>query len=86
MSCIASDISSEIIPLRLLMPGQTARVHSVVGQREQVRRLEELGFRSGTDLELISHGSPCIVRLAGNRLCIRDCQLLQVMVSPRRSA
>lgn len=68
------------------MPGQKARVHSVLGRHEQVRRLEELGFRIGTDLELISHGSPCIVRLDGSRLCIRDGQLLQVMVSPRQSA
>ncbi len=86
MSCIVSDVSNEVIPLRLLMPGQMARVHSVVGCCDQVRRLEELGFRSGTDLELISHGSPCIVRLDGSRLCIRDSQLLQVMVALRQSA
>ena len=83
---VASKVSDEILPLRSLRPGQSASVHSVLGHREQVRRLEELGFRSGVPLEVICHGSPCIVVLAGCKLCIRDNQSLRVMVALRKSA
>ncbi len=78
------------IPLSTLHPGQSALVHQVVGHANQVRRLEEMGIRSGVKVEVVRKGSPCIVRLggdpqkkaqAGSKLCFRDGELLQVMVS-----
>ena len=81
----------DFIPLSALCPGQSAEVHQVVGQTEQVRRLEELGLRHGVQLEMVRHGTPCIVRIGGqaqsrrfggNKLCFRQSDLLQVMVTP----
>jgi len=81
----------EIVPLSTLYPGQSAEVRQVVGQSEQVRRLEELGLRHGVQLEMVRHGTPCIVRIGGqsqsgscgdSKLCFRQSDLLQVMVTP----
>jgi ferrous iron transport protein A len=74
------------IPLSALSPGEVAEIHQVVGTAENVRRLEELGLRSGAVLEMVRGGSPCIVRIGGSRLCIRGDELLRVMVAPRKSA
>ena len=74
------------IPLTALRPGEVAEIWQVVGPAEYVRRLEELGLRSGATLEVIRGGSPCIVRVGGSKLCIRDDELLRVMVAPRKTA
>jgi ferrous iron transport protein A len=76
----------DLIPLRALLPGQSAEVRQVVGQAEQVRRLHELGLRDGTHLEMVRSGTPCIVRLGTGTLCFRDVEALQVLVMPRVSA
>ncbi len=81
----------DLIPLSTLCPGQSAEVCQVVGQRDQVRRLEELGLRHGVQLEMVRHGTPCIIRVGGqsqsdhfggSKLCFRQSDLLQVMVTP----
>ncbi len=74
---------NNLIPLCTLPPGQQAEVHTVLGQTSHVRRLDELGIRDGAQLEMVRHGSPCIVQLDGSKLCFRDGELLQVMVSPK---
>lgn len=74
----------DLVPLNLLSPGQMACVDQVLGQPEQVHRLQELGLRGGTTIEMVQNGSPCIVRLAGHKLCFRADELLSVLV--RRSA
>ena len=72
----------DLIPLNLLSPGQSANVGQVVGQPEQVHRLEELGLRNGAMIEMVQSGSPCIIRLAGQslKLCFRADELLRVLV------
>jgi ferrous iron transport protein A len=60
--------------------GQRATLADIVGQPEQVQRLKELGFHQGVNLEMVRSGSPCIVRLGGNKLCIRGNELLNVLV------
>lgn len=72
----------DLIPLRYLAPGQVALVDRICGQPEAVHRLEELGLRSGTEIEMVQSGSPCIIRVAGSKLCFRDCDLLSVLVRP----
>jgi ferrous iron transport protein A len=81
----------ELIPLSTLCPGQSAEIRQVVGQLDQVRRLEELGLRHGVQLEMVRHGTPCIIRIGGqsqhgsfgsSKLCFRQSDLLQVMVTP----
>jgi ferrous iron transport protein A len=75
-----------LIPLRALLPGQSAEVRQIIGQAEQIRRLHELGLRDGTQLEMVRSGTPCIVRLGSSTLCFRDVEALQVLVMPRMSA
>ena len=72
----------ELIPLRLLTPGQRAEVEQLVGDPHQVHRLEELGLRSGAVVEMVRAGSPCIIRLAGHKLCFRHNETLNVLVRP----
>ena len=76
----------ELIPLSTLRAGQVAEIRQIVGQPEHVRRLEELGLRDGVRLEMIRSGSPCIVRVAGTKLCFRDGEMLSVIVATRMSA
>ena len=71
-----------LIPLHLLEPGQIGTVSQLVGQTDQVHRLEELGLRSGTEVEMVQPGVPCIIRLSGHKLCFRDCGALSVLVQP----
>ncbi len=74
----------DVIPLNLLTPGQSAEVDQIVGQPDHVHRLQELGLRGGTPIEMVQGGSPCIIRLAGHKLCFRADELLSVLV--RRGA
>ena len=72
----------DAIPLQQLAPGQAAFIEQVCGCAEQVRRLAELGVRGGVEIEMVQSGSPCIIRLAGSKLCFRDCDVLSVLVRP----
>ena len=72
----------ELIPLNLLGAGCTALVGQLLGHPEQVHRLEELGLRGGAQVEMLQTGSPCIIRLAGHKLCFRADELLRVLVRP----
>lgn len=76
----------QVIPLSALRPGDVAEICQIIGQADQVRRLQELGLRDGARLEMVRSGSPCIVRLGGSRLCLRDVRSLRVLVTPRMSA
>lgn len=75
-----------MIPISALRRGEVAEIAQLIGSAEQVRRLEELGLRDGTRLEIIRAGSPCIVRVAGTTLCFREDELLRVLVRPRKTA
>jgi len=73
-------------PITALRRGEVAEIAQLIGSPEHIRRLEELGLRGGTRLEIIRAGSPCIVRIGGTTLCFRDDELLRVLVSPRKTA
>jgi len=74
----------ELIPLNLLRAGEMAHVGQVTGRPEQVHRLEELGLRGGEQIEMLQAGTPCIIRLGGQRqLCFRADDLLRVLVRPK---
>jgi len=75
-----------LIPLNLLPPGHSARISQLVGAPSETHRLEELGLRSGAVIEMVQSGSPCIIRLNGHKLCFRDCDVFQVLVSPGDAA
>ena len=76
----------ELVPISLLNAGQVVEVRQIVGRPEQVRRLEELGLRSGVVLELVRGGTPCIVRVGATKLCFRDGEMCSVLVAARMSA
>ena len=70
------------IPLHLLAPGQIGHIDQLLGCPDHVQRLEELGLRRGSAVEMVKSGSPCIVKLSGSKLCFRDSDLLSVLVRP----
>jgi Fe2+ transport system protein FeoA len=70
----------DLLPLHLLPAGSLARIDQLLGGADEVQRLEELGMRVGTPVEMIQSGSPCIVRLDGTKLCFRDNEAFQVLV------
>jgi len=70
----------ELIPLNRLRAGQFAEVSRIVGPVEHVHRLEEFGLMSGTTLQMFRSGTPCIVRLAGGKVCLRADRLVNVLV------
>ena len=73
-------ILDELIPLNLLRPGQSAKVDQFVGQDDQVHRLQEMGLRVGTTIEMVQPGSPCIVRVGERKLSFREGDVFQVLV------
>ena len=68
---VGSLMQNRPIPLEHLQRGQTACISRVAGHPDHVLRLEEFGLRGGARIEMFRPGSPCIVRLAGNKLCLR---------------
>jgi ferrous iron transport protein A len=70
------------IPLKLLATGNCARIARILGDPDHVHRLEEFGLRGGTRIQMFRRGNPCIIRLAGHKVCLRADDLLDVLVEP----
>lgn len=70
----------DLMPLDQMPPGRCATIVRLSGCPDHVRRLEEIGLRRGTTVQIVRSGRPCIVRVNGNRLCIRCCELMHVWV------
>jgi ferrous iron transport protein A len=71
-----------LVPLNRLRTGETALVAEVLGRADQVQRIKELGLCDGTQISMVRSGSPCIIRIGGQTLCIRANDLLNVLVEP----
>ena len=76
----------DLIPLPHLANGTKARVGQLVGQPDQLHRLEEMGLRDGTTIEMLRSGSPCIIRLADSKLCFRPNEAMGVLVRIDRAS
>ncbi|MDG2105891.1 MAG: FeoA family protein [Pirellulaceae bacterium] len=78
----------EIIPLKLLRPGSKAAIDTIDGQPDEVQRMEELGLQQGSEIEVLQHGCPCIVRCRGVKYCLRgnDCHCVWVRVNSYHDA
>lgn len=76
----------DLIPLAHLASGTKARVGQLVGQPDQLQRLQELGLRDGTTIEMLRGGSPCIIRLADSKLCFRSNEAMGVLVRVDRAS
>ena len=72
----------DLIPLERLAAGQVARVDQLLGSADDLHRLQEMGLQPGVTVEMVQPGSPCIVRIGGSKLCLRDANLFQVLVQP----
>jgi Fe2+ transport system protein FeoA len=72
-----------LIPLHHLAPGQSAIIRELMGKPDDVKRLEELGLRTGECVEMVDSGAPCIIRVAGSKLCFRGAEAFQILVAPQ---
>jgi ferrous iron transport protein A len=73
-------------PLNLLEAGQRACIDQLVGRPDEIHRLEELGMRVGTPVEMVQSGATCIVNLAGTRLAFRGAEAFRVLVRAGEAA
>ena len=62
---------SQILPMQLLTPGETGCVLEVDGEQNMVRRLDEMGLRSGVEVRMVQPGRPCIIAFDHQRLSFR---------------
>ena len=60
----------DLVPLQMLPVGTRGQIAQLLGQSDEVHRLEELGLRVGIGVEVVQDGSPCIVKLDGSIGCI----------------
>lgn len=72
-----------LIPLHLLNPGDSGRIALLHGDPGEVLRLQELGLCQGATVGMVRSGSPCILRLGEQTLCLRTDGPLQVLVEPQ---
>lgn len=70
----------DLVPLQLLPCGSFGWIEQLMGRAEEVHRLEELGIRKGSRVEMVQSGSPCIVKLDGGKFCFRDADVAHVLV------
>ncbi len=70
----------KLIPLDALAQGRAAKIGRLEGCPKQVKRLEEMGMRCGSSIEVVRCGRPCIIRVGCNRLCFRRHEMVNVWV------
>jgi Fe2+ transport system protein FeoA len=70
----------DLVPLHCLPAGNSARVVQILGCPEQVQRVQEMGIRDGSEIEMIRGGATCIIRAGMQTLCVRGNELLNVLV------
>jgi ferrous iron transport protein A len=75
-------ISSALLPLECLRPGEWAEVQDVSGEPAWIARLGELGVRVGCRVQMLRDGSPCLIQVGGGRLSLRGDHLTGVLVRP----
>ena len=71
--------SNGLVPMTFLRVGQSGTIGEVIGGGV-IHRLREMGFRVGAKVRMIRAGSPCILRLDGQKICIRSDEMTGVLV------
>lgn len=71
----------DLFPLEMLPTGEIANIADVVGEPHHIQRLHELGLHAGAKIEVVQSGTPCIVRIGGSKLCLREGADVTVLVS-----
>lgn len=74
--------NASLLPLDCLQPGEWADVAEVAGEPGWVCRMAELGLRCGSRIQMLQTGTPCLLQVAGCRLCLRGDAGTQVLVRP----
>jgi len=74
------------IPLDQLLAGQSAMASRISGHPDQVHRMEEFGLCNGIRILMFRRGNPCILRMAGNKVCCRTDERLRILVEPEAAA
>lgn len=75
-----------LIPLDLMRAGEWGEVADVSGEPGWVGRLAELGIRPGSRVQVVQPGSPCLLNVAGCKLCLRPNECSSILVSPVHGA
>ena len=75
-------MDSNLLPLEVLRAGEWADVAEVHGEPHWISRMAELGLRTGSRLQVLRFGSPCLLRLDGSRLSLRSDLAMQIWVRP----
>jgi len=75
-------VAEHLLPLQTLRRGECGRIGQLVGQPEMVHRLAEMGFRIGVQVQMLQPGTPCIVRVGDDRVCIRNNESLGILIHP----
>ena len=71
-----------LLPLELVRNGEWAEVEHIDGESTWVSRMAELGVRVGSRLQMLRQGRPCLLRIGGSRLSLRDESGTHILVRP----
>jgi Fe2+ transport system protein FeoA len=80
---------AQVCPLSTLSLGSKGRIVSVSGEREFRRRLLEMGFCNGAEVQVMGRaplGDPVEFKLRGYCLCLRDEQAACILVATKEEA
>jgi ferrous iron transport protein A len=79
-------VNDLLLPLELLHSGDWADVAEVTGEPAWIGRMAELGIRTGSRLQVLRSGSPCLLQVGGSRLSLRGEAAMQILVRPVAAA
>ena len=79
-------MGSQLVPLDLLRPGEWADVADVGGDPAWVCRMAEMGLQAGCRIQMVQDGTPCLLRVAGCKLCLRAADSANILVRPLAEA
>ena len=71
-----------LMPLDMLRPGEWAEVADVGGDPAWVCRMAEMGLQAGCPVQMVQDGAPCLLRVAGCKLCLRADDSAHILVRP----
>ena len=80
------SVPIDLLPLHLLPAGCSARVADLIGDVDQVHRLEEIGLRRGAVVKMLQSGTPCVIHVDGSRLCFRESEMIGILVAGEDAA
>ncbi|HYW81100.1 MAG TPA: FeoA family protein [Thermoguttaceae bacterium] len=78
----ALTVIDNSILLNELALGQSGHISRIVGRPDRVHQLEEFGLCNGIRVQMFRKGNPCIIRVSGNKVCVRADELARVLVNP----